>query len=266
VNLQEYIASGILELYVLGELTEQERSDVEKNLARYPELREELARVEETQEKLLLSAAIKPRASVKTDLFKRIESKPEAKVVSIQKTDSSLVFWKFAAAAAVAVAVMASYFAYDFHSRWKSSENNLADLIAQNGRMALEYNQVNQKIDQIQNELKITSSPAFNRVIMVGTPNSPEALASVYWNQNTKEVYLSLQNMKELSQENQYQLWALIDGKPVDAGVFDGNVAGLIRMKDIPAGAGTFAVTIERRGGVPSPTLSTMQVAGNVKS
>jgi anti-sigma-K factor RskA len=99
---------------------------------------------------------------------------------------------------------------------------------------------------------------------MVGTPNSPEALASVYWNQTTKEVYLSLQNMKELSQENQYQLWALIDGKPVDAGVFDGNVAGLIRMKDIPAGAGTFAVTIERRGGVPSPTLSTMQVAGNV--
>jgi anti-sigma-K factor RskA len=263
VNLQEYIASGILELYVLGELTEQERSDVEKNLARYPELREELARVEETQEKLLMTAAIKPRVSVKADLFKKIESKPEAKVVSM-KPDSSSTFWKFAAAASVTIAVIASYYAYDFHSKWKSSETNLADLIAQNQRMADQYNQVNQKIEKIQNDLIITSSPAFSRVIMVGTPNSPEALASVYWNQTTKEVYLSLQNMKELSQENQYQLWALIDGKPVDAGVFDGNVAGLIRMKDIPAGAGTFAVTIERRGGVPSPTLSTMQVAGNV--
>jgi anti-sigma-K factor RskA len=265
VNLQEYIASGILELYVLGELTEHERFDVEKNLARYPELREELARVEETQEKLLMSAAIKPRASVKTDLFKKIETKPEAEVVSIQQTDSSLTFWKFAAAASVTIALIASYLAYDFHAKWKSSEVNLADLRSQNERIASDYNQVNQKIDQIQHELEITTSAAFSRVIMVGTPNSPEALASVYWNQNTKEVYLSLQNMKELSQENQYQLWALIDGKPVDAGVFDGNTAGLIKMKDIPAGAGTFAVTIERRGGVPSPTLSTMQVAGNVK-
>lgn len=265
MNLQEYIASGILELYALGELTEQERFEVEKNLARYPELREELARVEEVQENLLMNAAIKPRDSVKTDLFKKIDSKPEGKVVSFQ-SDSSLTFWRFAAAASVTIALITAYFAYDFHSKWKSSENNLADLMAQNQRMANEYNQVNQKIDKIQNDLQITSSPAFNRVIMVGTPNSPEALASVYWNQSTKEVYLSLQNMKELSKENQYQLWALIDGKPVDAGVFDGNIAGLIRMKDIPAGAGTFAVTIERRGGVPSPTLSTMQVAGNVKS
>jgi anti-sigma-K factor RskA len=263
VNLQEYIASGILELYVLGELTEQERFDVEKNLARYPELREELARIEETQEKLLMSAAIKPRASVKADLFKKIDTKPEAKVVSIQP-DSSLTFWKFAAAASVTIALISGYFAYEFHSKWKSSENNLADLIAQNQRMANDYNQVNQKIEKIQSDLHVTSNPAFSRVIMAGTPNSPEALASVYWNQTTKEVYLSLQNMKELSQENQYQLWAIIDGKPVDAGVFDGNVAGLVRMKDIPAGAGTFAVTIERRGGVPSPTLSTMQVAGNV--
>lgn len=263
MNLQEYIASGILELYVLGELTEQERFDVEKNLARYPELREELARVEETQEKLLMQTAIKPRAAVKADLFKKIDSKPEAKIVSIQ-SDSSLTLWKLAAAASVTIALISGYFAYDFHSRWKSSENNLADLIAQNQRMANDYNQVNQKIEKIQNDLQITSNPAFSRVIMAGTPNSPEALASVYWNQATKEVYLSLQNMKELSQENQYQLWAIIDGKPVDAGVFDGNVAGLVRMKDIPAGAGTFAVTIERRGGVPSPTLSTMQVAGNV--
>jgi anti-sigma-K factor RskA len=263
VNLQEYIASGILELYVLGELTEQERSDVEKNLARYPELRDELARVEEVQEKLFMRAAIQPRASVKASLLDRIETRPATKVVPL-KSDSSLTLWKFAAAASVTIAVLASYFAYDFHSKWKSSENNLADLLAQNQRMASDYNQVNQKIDKIQNDLEIMNNPAFNRVIMVGTPNAPEALASVYWNQSTKEVYLNLQNMKELSQENQYQLWALIDGVPVDAGVFDGNTAGLIRMKDIPAGAGTFAVTVEPRGGVPSPTLSTMQVAGNV--
>jgi len=89
-------------------------------------------------------------------------------------------------------------------------------------------------------------------------------MAYVYWNGSTQEVYLDIQNMKELAQENQYQLWAIIDGKPVDAGVFDGNLTGLVKMKGIGTGAAAFAVTIEPRGGKASPTLETMQVVGNV--
>ena len=52
MNVEAYISSGILEAYALGELTGQERAEVEKNLALYPALRKELALIEETQEKL----------------------------------------------------------------------------------------------------------------------------------------------------------------------------------------------------------------------
>jgi anti-sigma-K factor RskA len=58
---------------------------------------------------------------------------------------------------------------------------------------------------------------------MKGTPNAPGALASVYWNESKNEGYLSIQDLKQLAQENQYQLWAIIEGKPVDAGVFEPN-------------------------------------------
>jgi hypothetical protein len=37
-----------------------------------------------------------------------------------------------------------------------------------------------------------------------------------------------------------------------------------LKMKAVRAGAATFAVTLEPRGGKQSPTLETMQVAGNV--
>ena len=46
MNINEYISSGILEAYVLGELSDQERISVERNLAQHPELQEELARIE----------------------------------------------------------------------------------------------------------------------------------------------------------------------------------------------------------------------------
>ncbi len=265
MNIHDYIATGILEAYALGELSERERAEVEKNLAQYPELREELARVEETQERLLMDAAVAPKASIKANLFARIDKAPstEAKVVAMPSSSTRL--WKYAAAASVTIALIASFQAYYYWNKWRASETSLTELTAQNQRMAQDYNRVNQHLDKMENDLKnVVNNPAFKRVMMMGTPNAPQSMAYVYWNESSKEVYLSIQSLKQLSKDNQYQLWAIIDGKPVDAGVFDGDVAGLLKMKDIASGAAAFAVTIEPRGGKSTPTLETMQVMGNV--
>ncbi len=265
MNVEEYISSGILEAYALGELSEQERAEVESNLLQYPQLKKELELIEEAQEQLLMKAAIQPSASVKTKLFASLEDqKPTSNVVDISRSKSDVSVWKFAAAAAVAIALISSYLAFDYWNKWKITESNLSELIAQNQRVAQDYNTVNERLDQIEKDLNIVNNPAFNRVVMKGTPNAPDALASVYWNESTQEVYLSIQQMKDLASENQYQLWAIIDGKPIDAGVFDANFDGLLKMKAVQAGVATFAVTVEPRGGKQSPTLETMQVAGNV--
>jgi len=60
----------------------------------------------------------------------------------------------------------------------------------------------------------------------------------------------------------QYQLWALVDGKPVDAGMI-GDCNGLCRLKNIPR-AQAFAITLEREGGSPTPTMDQMYVLGKV--
>jgi anti-sigma-K factor RskA len=265
LNVEEYISSGILEAYALGELSEQERAAVERNLLQYPELKKELELIEEAQEQLLMKAAIEPNASVKARLFASIErEKRESKIVDIKRGESNASAWRFAAAAAITIALVSSYLAFDYWSKWKTTENSLSELIAQNQRVAQDYNIVNDRLDQIEKDLNIVNNPAFNRVVMKGTPNAPGALASVYWNESTQEVYLSIQQMKELASENQYQLWAIIDGKPVDVGVFDANFDGLLKMKAVQSGVATFAVTVEPRGGKQSPTLETMQVAGKV--
>jgi anti-sigma-K factor RskA len=262
VNIQQYISTGILEAYALGELSQMERAEVEKNLDMYPTLREELAKVEQSQEELLMRATIRPRASVKSGLFEKINQKAESKIIPIQPAPT--MTWRYATAASVIFALLSSYLAYNYWSKWKESESNLTELIAQNQRIAQDYNNVNLRLDKIETDLQITNNPAFARVIMRGKPNGTESVASVYWNEQTKEVYLSIQNMRELSKENQYQLWAIIDGKPVDCGVFDFNVAGLLKMKEASALPTTFAVTVEPRGGKSSPSLETMQVAGNL--
>jgi anti-sigma-K factor RskA len=261
LNIEEYISSGILEAYALGDLSQAERTAVEQNLAQYPELKRELAAIEAVQEELMMKAAIQPRASVKTALMTNLATtNAEAKVVVMQSTT-----WKWAAAASVAIALVSSYLAYEYHDRWRASEDNLTKLITQNRQMAEDYNIVNQRIDKMQTDMHVIGSPDFSRVVMAGhEQNAPGAEAYVYWNEKTQEVYLSIQDMKELAYENQYQLWAMVDGKPVDAGVFDMNTTtGLLKMKEMK-GAAAFAVTIEPRGGRPTPTLEKLQMIGNV--
>ena len=60
--------------------------------------------------------------------------------------------------------------------------------------------------------------------------------------------------MQQTPTGKQYQLWAIVDGKPVDAGVIN-NCIGLCKMKKIDH-AEAFAITLEKEGGSPTPTLN----------
>jgi anti-sigma-K factor RskA len=252
LNIKEYISSGILESYALGELTQSERQEVERNLSQYPELRAELAVIEETMEAFFMKSAKAPRAEVKEKIMASI--KPEVRIVSLSA-------WRYATAASVLLALFASLLAYNYYSNWKQSEVSLNELRAMNEQVARDYNQVNQRLGDIETQMQIINNPAFERVVMKGTANAPEALASIYWNKTSEEVFLSVQNLKVLAKDQQYQLWAIVDGKPVDMGVFDTSTA-LLKMKTTGKAA-AFAVTIEPRGGKSSPSLETMQVLGN---
>jgi len=263
VNIKEYIESGILESYALGELTPQEESEVLSMAEKYVEVKQELAKIEAGIEELAMKTSIKPSDNVKNKLFDSIDEKDSAKVVDIN-THQSSPHWRYIAAASVSIAVISSVLAYNYWEKWQSTQQELSTLIAQNERVAQDYNQVNEKLDLIESQLEIINNSAFQRVKMRGTDNSPNSLALVYWNDDTEEVYLSVQNLQQLSEEKQYQLWALIDGKPFDAGVFNADPSGLFKMKNITQGAGAFAVTIEPKGGSESPTLETMQVMGAV--
>jgi hypothetical protein len=87
----------------------------------------------------------------------------------------------------------------------------------------------------------------------------------VYWNPETKKLLLVDAHLPELSSQQQYQLWALYNGQPIDAGVFnpqDLQVSSSFQ-KDIP-NAQAFAVTVEPKGGSKSPTLSNLCMMGKL--
>jgi anti-sigma-K factor RskA len=101
--------------------------------------------------------------------------------------------------------------------------------------------------------------------VLKGTPTNPNAMATVYWDKATNDVYLLVNHMSPTPSDKQYQLWAIVNGKPVDAGVFSvsADTSGIHKMGRFE-NAQAFAVTVERLGGSPTPSLETMVVIGNI--
>lgn len=269
MDIQEYISSGILEAYALDGLSPSERREVEDMLAQYPALREELNAIEEGLEALALETAMAPPTDLKAAILNQVDehtteeatTEPvSAKIVQMQPKTN---VWAYVAAASIALAAIASFLAYDYHNKWQGAQNAYAQLQANNELMASQYNQVNQRLEQLEDDIEVIGNSDFQRVSMGAVNEGDTYTASIYWNAKTEDAYLSIQDLKELTEEQQYQLWAIVDGKPVDMGVFDHDVKGLIKMKSV-ANAATFAVTIEPKGGSVNPTLEAMQVAGNV--
>lgn len=272
MNIKEYIASGILEEYIFDTLSTQEREEVDVLVAQYPELRDELNAIEQGLEDIAMATAIQAPSHVKASIMAAIGEenqgatqkntiKEEPKVIPLPQTNAGM--WKYLVAASVALAIVSSYMAYDYRIKWKSSSDAFTQLQAQNSQMAEQYNQVNNRLDGLVADIDVISSIDFKRVNMAAVDPAQSFEASVYWNAKTDEAYLNIQSLKTLTEEQQYQLWAIVDGKPVDMGVFNFDVAGLLKMKNVQ-NASLFAVTIEPKGGSENPTMDLMQVAGAV--
>ena len=263
MSAEEYISSGVLEAYAMDQLSSQERVQVEQMIRTNPAIEEELSQIEETLESLAQAAAINPKQDLKGKILDQVATREESPVIPMQQSPERL-WWRYAAAASIVIAISSSLMALNFWRKWQAAEGQVAEMLVQNQVVAENYTQVNQRLDALETSIAIMNDSGFERIEMKGTENEPRALATVYHDPEAERVYLSIQNLGQLSREQQYQLWAIIDGEPVDAGVFDlTDDALLIPMKSIGEGVAAFAVTIEPSGGSETPSLETMQVIGN---
>ena len=73
MNVQEYISSGIVESYVLGLASDEERREFEQRCMQYPEVLAARNAFEMAMEKQALENAIAPPADLKKRIFEEIK-------------------------------------------------------------------------------------------------------------------------------------------------------------------------------------------------
>ncbi len=274
-----YIESGILELYVLGQLNDQEQAEVEAMAAQYPEVQQEIEAIEFAMEQYAVARAVQPTAGLDQKILATIEKvqqgatpvsdRHQAKVVPLQSGyESKIRTLRVALVACVALLIVSVIALFSAHSELGDARNEIASLSADREQFTSTVNYIKQDNADLHKIVDMANDPNWKTVKLAGTPMDPKAKMVVYWHVSGNHVMMdnSRMNLPANDKNHQYQLWALVNGKPVDLGVFDVEAHHngiLTNMKDI-ASAQTFAVTLEQRGGSPSPTMEQMIVAGNV--
>jgi anti-sigma-K factor RskA len=104
---------------------------------------------------------------------------------------------------------------------------------------------------------KVLESDDVRMMLLGGSGPQPGARGRMFWSPSAKRGVLVATSLAALPPDRQYELWVFLNGKPVNAGVFDVDASGraLFESTAFPApDAQNFAVTVEPRGGMPAPT------------
>ncbi len=275
MNKEEIISSGLLELYVLGIASAEEQAIVEQALVQYPEAADELSQIELSLEDYAIANSEAPPASLKSkimaglvdsstnettaltasspaDLPETEVAVPETKVYRIP------TYFKLAAAAMLILLLGSIILNYSYYNRYQETNRDLAAAERKVSTMDSANLAMNSELDLITDK---NATP----VVLNGTPHSPDALAKIFWLRTTGDVYVDPSNLPAVPAGKQYQLWAIVDGKPVDAGMIS-TQQGTYRIQKMKSfgKAEAFAITLEKEGGSETPTMEEMFVMSKI--
>lgn len=275
MNIKEYISSGIIESYVLGLATEEEVSILQCIRKNSPEVQQAILDVQMLMEELASSEAIVPHEDLKSTIWDRLSTLTEAGNALLETgNDNTQVDHKeiekrytlpnldtkrwIALSIAASVLLILSLATNILLLNYRERDlEKMQQAISSNQESLYKLKEANERWQIIQ-RLSVKT------ITLNGIEKYPEAKAVVFWDTKTSDVFLSATNLPLTPSGKQYQLWAIVDGQPVDAGLVPlSNGDSMVKMHHIGK-AEAFAITLENEGGSLVPTLTKMYVMGNI--
>jgi anti-sigma-K factor RskA len=262
---QEEVAT----LHALGLLKGEEKSRFESELAGNAELRALRTNLSETAAAIALSAPqTEPPAELKIRILAAcsepgrgaVDRSSGEKVVTFPQL--RLVPWALAASLALAATWFASQNA-TLRSENASlrTERQLAEIaykMAQNQltqRSLLAENMINDLGSKLLRSEDLARLKVSALASLVG--NTKEAQAIAVWDPEQQTGLLTIEKLPAIAETQDYQIWVVDPAypNPVNGGVFhvtaDGKVALAFKPDQPVAQAAAFAISLEKKGGVP---------------
>lgn len=245
MDLQSFIQSGLLEAYVLGQCSPEERTQVERMAAEHAEVRAELSSIEASLEKYAASEAVLPPDWMKARIMERIEQeKPELSQPDLPTQGKGALRF-FQLLAFVLLACVSFLFLKQ------------KDLGKENDQLRLKSDSLQQQLVACNEQAKIPDpitellcDPATQH-ILVSDGKGINTL--VYYNARLKRMAYDPYGLPAPKPGKYYQFWAIVGDKPVPMGMKSSSICESVRTVENPV---AFAISEEDKPeGNDAPTL-----------
>ncbi len=261
MEAKEYIASGILELYVYGLLSETENEEVATMAKKYPEIDAEIIAIEKAI--VALSSSFSPFHSVAN--YEKIKEKLELKhtpVIAMEPRSNWPKYMGWAAAILLLIGV-----GYQYNLLTETS-NQVVTIATEKTKLEQDLNVLQLKNSAAETSLAVIRDTNNTVVALGGQTVAPESFAKVYWNKESKSVYVDASGLPEPPKGMVYQVWALKLSPltPTSIGLldnFDKNDQKLFAVNNAEE-AEAFGITLEPAGGSLTPTMEQLYTLGKV--
>ncbi len=269
MNTKEYISSGIIESYVLGFASPEEAGILECVMKNNAEVKAAFEEAQKTLEDLATAGAVTPPTDLKSKIWNKIQQEQTAEkqqtvfAVDIPAArpqeeiriqgNSNWKTYAIAASVLFLVSIAGNVF---WMNEQAQTKKEIAGMQAEKKSQDFAMQKMSRKMDMVTN-------PDMKMVMLKGVEKHADSKAMVFWDTKTKAVYLDAEKLPKAPEGMQYQLWAIADGKPVDAGMYTDEKDSKIALANIPK-AQAFAITLEKQGGSPVPTMENMYVMGEI--
>lgn len=268
MDIKQYITSGILEKYVLGLASPAEQQEVRQYAEQYPEVQQELEKIEVAMELYAQTNEAELPEGMETKIDAKIDAvghlptpKPSSRGLS-----AAARWLRFLLPALALLALLVYWFqqqATQYEGEVERLENEVARVEGDLQQLKTNCDQIQAENDRLIEDLLLIRDANTRSTIIRGTDNAPDAVATIYRSQ--EKAYLDVLQLAAPPSDQQYELWAIVNKKPVSMGVFDLK-ASTGNFQEVPLieNATAFAVTLELKDGDPAPNLEQMVLYGAV--
>lgn len=239
---KEYIAKeGLLEKFLLDELSPEEALAVEHAMAKDADLRQRYEQLEADFERMAFENAIAPPSHIKGKLIDQLDETPVRQFTTK---------WLWAAASLSLLFMLTTFWMY---SKWQSTKEELNFLQNQSVVLEERLDLLEENYELTNNRLQIINSPSTIPFVLKGNEKIPDSRAVAFVNHDNRLVVVNPRGLPELPKDQTYQMWSDVDGEMINMGLLPTD-KDLVTLKYIDR-AESLNITIEPAGGNDHPTV-----------
>lgn len=259
---QTYIDSGVLELFVTGNLPEAEAIAVSQEVSQSEILTREVEKIETALMHIARAAAPQTVPAFNHSTYVKESGSSKVIPLSPKAGISTYIGW----AAAILLLCGVGYFYLENQELEQKLVDTQRDIDLQDGKLQV----VEENLDKTTGILSAIRGTNVIKVPLGAQDIAPEAYAQVFWDKENGKAYIDVKGLPQPPEGKVYQVWSLTlePLTPTSLGILDNYDSSSVQIFELDNANASeaFGITLEPEGGSESPTLEQLYTLGVVTS